>query len=111
MFWTCEEFPPKDKIRQKRNTISTLKYLLGRLLNALKEGFLAYFFIPHINVIADIPKDVRLKACDKIAEILSNVTLSSNIKNGGEIIILIMAIKISLSDSSTCTAPPLHLRL
>jgi len=47
--------------------MDTLKYLLGKMLNAFEEGNLPYYFNRHINVIDNIPECT----CHKVTNNLS----------------------------------------
>ena len=83
MFWVCEEFPPEHRMWNKGSCIGgALNYLLRKLLLALEEKKLRYYFIPSINVIEmindtlidEIKLIVEKMVCDTGKFIPCNVT-------------------------------------
>ena len=75
MLWTCESHPPDHQLWHQSSTLDVLSYLLQQLLEAFQKGELPYFFINHINVIEAVPENIRRAVCDKISQMLSNLTM------------------------------------
>jgi len=74
MFWACEKFHCDDhEVWKKESSMDTLTYLLGKMLDAFKEGYLPYYFNRHINVIENIPESTRHKVNEILTNILSDV--------------------------------------
>ena len=75
MMWTCEEYPPDHVVWEEDDfsTLQAVSYLFKEMHKSLQKGSLPYYFIPSINVIANITKDIKTMVTDKIISILSNI--------------------------------------
>jgi len=57
MFWVCEEIHP-DNAWWKREYTEILKDIFQRMSDSFEEGFLPYYFIPHINILRQVPLEL-----------------------------------------------------
>lgn len=75
MLWTCEQFPPSHKFWDNDDDaiIRILTHLFERLHQGFQRGFLAYYFIPKINVIGHLPVHVIKKLTNKLEAIKNDV--------------------------------------
>lgn len=72
MFWFCEEYCPQDGIWQKESCVCILTLLFRRLLKALEERHLPYYFISSIYVIKKTDDESRVKMISVVKEIECN---------------------------------------
>ena len=70
MFWVCEEYYPNHRIWRKKSCVRTLNRLFCKLLSALEDRHLPYYFIPSINVIDTINDELRIKMISIIMDIV-----------------------------------------
>ena len=61
MFWICEQAPPEDhlwKFLSNKDFLTSLHYFFTKLRKYFREGFLPYYFIPEINLLEGVPKEI-----------------------------------------------------
>ena len=61
MFWIYEQAPPEDhlwKFLSNKDFLTTLHYFFTKLRKYFREGFLPYYFIPEINLLEGVPKEI-----------------------------------------------------
>lgn len=75
MFWTCEKYPPHHVLwgDSTKSIIEAVKYLFKQLLNVFEKGYLQYYFVPKINVIANVKKESVKKVKETIRMVLSDI--------------------------------------
>jgi len=75
MLWTCEQFPPSHRFWDNDDSaiMRILTYLFDKLYQGFRRGFLAYYFIPKINVIGHLPNHVVRKLTNKLEVIRQDV--------------------------------------
>ena len=57
MFWQCEEIHPDNKWWSRHPT-EILKDLFRRMLRVFDDDFLPYYFVPSINVLHEVPREL-----------------------------------------------------
>ena len=76
MFWMCEKYPKNHNFWEDNS--STIKnavvQLFIELLKTIQNGFLAYFFIPEINILRNIQLETLRKAKHLIRSIIKNMS-------------------------------------
>ncbi len=72
MLWACEEYSPEDPVWTSLEV--GVDILLFKLVEGLKSGHVPHYFIPEINLLERIGKDVREMSV-KIIEVLQKNTL------------------------------------
>ena len=70
MLWLCEEYCPNHHIWRKKSCVRTLNRLFCKLLSALEDRKLPYYFIPTINVIEGINDESRIKMISVVKDIV-----------------------------------------
>ena len=85
MFWVCEEYCPNHRIWRKKSCVRTLNQLFCKLLSALEDRHLPYYFIPSINVIETIKDELRIKMISIVNNIVRD-TWKFIPKNVGRVI-------------------------
>ena len=74
MLWFCEEYAPSDPIWTSLEV--SVQMLLARLVDGLQEGFISHYFLPEINLIERVGKDVTALCIGKIKNLQHNFTLA-----------------------------------
>ena len=71
--WTCEKIDPDSLFWDEnwKSTIQVVVYLFKKLLAASQRGTLQHYFIPQINVIDNIPKDLQDILTQKLETVIS----------------------------------------
>ena len=75
MLWECEQNAPVNPVWSDFET--SIQTLLSKLMEALQSGFLPHFFIPEINLLGQIGKDVRDKCINIIKNLQRNIFLAA----------------------------------
>ena len=70
MLWLCEEYCTNHHIWRKKSCVRTLNRLFCKLLSALEDRKLPYYFIPTINVIEGINDESRIKMISVVQDIV-----------------------------------------
>ena len=75
MLWVCEKFPPNSAFwgDDWQSTIDAIIYLLNKLLHHFQNGYLEHYFIRQINVIDNIPLEIKPKILEKLHELIMNI--------------------------------------
>lgn len=75
MLWICEEKPPNDVFWEGNNNsiLKAVRSLFENLLDACRKSFLSYYFLPEMNVFANLPDNVIKRMEFKVMAILSNL--------------------------------------
>ena len=71
MFNTTENYQPDHKFWD--DTTKAISYLFTKLMQAIEESVLQYFFIPTINVMKELPKNIKEKVINKINDIIDDL--------------------------------------
>ena len=72
MLWFCEEYPPTDPVWESLEL--SVHMLLARLADGLQEGTISHYFLPDINLIERVGRDVIDLCIDKIKNLQDNLT-------------------------------------
>ena len=72
MLWFCEEYPPTDPVWESLEV--SVHMLLARLADGLQEGTISHYFLPDINLIERVGRDVIDLSIDKIKNLQDNLT-------------------------------------
>ena len=75
MLWVCEKFPPNNTFwgDDWQSTIHAIVYLLKKLLDHFQNGYLEHYFIRQINVIDNIPLEIKPKILEKLNKLITNI--------------------------------------
>ena len=75
MLWVCEKFPPNSTFwgDDWQSTIHAIVYLLKKLLDHFQNGYLEHYFIRQINVIDNIPLEIKPKVLEKLNKLITNI--------------------------------------
>ena len=75
MLWAYEDLSPEDPIWASLE--NSVQFLLFKLMGSLEAGFLSHYFIPEINLLESVGKDVRRNCKTIISRRLNNVLMST----------------------------------
>ena len=75
MLWICEQYAPYDPVWSDFE--KGVQILLDKLIEGLQSGSLPHFFIPEINLLAQIGNDVRRKCINIIKNLQRNIFVAA----------------------------------